>query len=100
MTRSPPRQPPQERSRQFESHVGIADMDVVHNDGAPDRRSCSGTSEQTQRLPEGRRYPLPIRFFGVVAGQRFAIVKKHSLHLCVFRDSMVHRTKSSNQRKY
>ncbi len=68
----PPRQPPQESSRQFESHVGIADLDVVHNDGASDRGSRSGRSEQTQRLPGGRRYPLPIRFFEVFAGQLFA----------------------------
>ncbi len=48
---SPPRQPPQERSRQFKSYVGVADMDVVHNDGAPDSGSRYGMSEQTQRLP-------------------------------------------------
>ncbi len=71
-TRSSPRQSPQERSRQFESHVGVADLDVVHNDGAPDRGSCSRMSEQTRCLPEGHGYPLPIHFFGVVAGQRFA----------------------------
>ena len=58
-TRFPPRQPPQERSRRFESHVGIADVNVVHDDGAPDRGSCSGTSEQTQRLSGGRGYSLP-----------------------------------------
>ena len=63
---SPPQQPPQERSRQFESHVGIAYVDVVHDNSAPDRGSCSGTSEQTGHLPGGCRYPLPIRFFGVV----------------------------------
>jgi hypothetical protein len=69
---SPPWQPPQERSRLIESHVGIANVIVVHNDGAPDRGSCSGTSAQTRHLPGGHRYPLPIRFFRVVAGQRFA----------------------------
>ena len=67
-----PLQPSQERRWRFESHVGIADLDVVHNDGAPDPGSRSGTSEQTRRLPGGHRYPLPIHFFGVVAGQRFA----------------------------
>ena len=40
----PPRQPPQESSRQLESHVGIADLDVVHDDDASDRGSRSGTS--------------------------------------------------------
>ena len=68
----PPRQPPQERSRQYKSHVGVADVDVIHNDGAPDRESRSGTSEQTRRLPGGRRYHLLICFFGVVTGQSFA----------------------------
>ena len=70
--RSHHQQPPQERSRQFESHGGVADVDVVHNNGAPDHGSCSRTSEQTQRLPEGCSNSLPICFFGVVAGQRFA----------------------------
>jgi hypothetical protein len=65
---SPPRQPPQERSRQFESHVGVADVSVVHDNGASDRGSRSRTSEQAQRLPGGRGYPLPVCFFGVVAG--------------------------------
>ena len=63
---SPPWQPPQERSRQFKSHVGIADMDVVHVEGAPDHGSHSWMSEQTRRLPGERGYPLPICFFRVV----------------------------------
>jgi hypothetical protein len=71
-TRSPPWQPPQERSRQFESHVGIVDVDVIHNVGAPDCGSLSGMSEQTRCLPGGHRYSLPICFYGVVAGQCFA----------------------------
>ena len=71
-TWSPPYQPPQKRSRQFESHVGVADVDVLHNNGAPDHGSRSGMSEQTRRLPGGCRYPLPICFFGVFAGQHFA----------------------------
>jgi hypothetical protein len=72
MRRSPPLQPPWERSGQLESHVGVADVDVVHDDDAPARGSRSGTSEQTRRLPGGRGYPLPIHFFRVVTGQRFA----------------------------
>ena len=71
-TQSPPRQLPQKWSRQFKSHGGVADGDGIHNDGAPDPGSRSGTAEQTQRLPGGRRYPLQICFFRAVAGQRFA----------------------------
>ncbi len=92
-TQSPPWQPPQERSRQFKSHVGIAGVDVVHDNGAPpDCGSCSRTSDQTRCLPGGRRYPLLSCFFGVVAGQRFAGVMPddglwvgvHCSMVCIF----------------
>lgn len=36
-TRCIPRQPPQDRIGRFGSHLGVVDVDVVHDDGAPDR---------------------------------------------------------------
>ena len=80
-TRSPPWQPPQERSRQIESHVGVADVNVVRDDDVPDCGSCSGTSEQTWRLPGGCGYPLPICFLRVVTGQCFAGVIRRVVSL-------------------
>jgi hypothetical protein len=64
----------QDARGQFESHVGMANVDIFPDDGAPDQGSHPGTSEQTQHLPGGRGYPLLIHLYGVVAGQCFASV--------------------------
>ena len=70
-------------------HFGVADVDVVHDDGAPDPGSRSGMSEQTRCLPGGFGYPLLICFFGVVAGQCFAgVMPDNGLRVCCHRSRL------------